>query len=83
MYKVELTNSRVAKELDSVPNPYFARLDVAILSLGSNPRPRGAKKLAQDKYRIRVGDYRILYWIDDKKKVVIIAKIKHRRESYR
>lgn len=83
MYKVELASSRVEKELDSVPSPYFARLDAVISSLGSNPRPRGAKKLAKDKYRIRVGDYRILYWIDDKKKVVTIAKIKHRRESYR
>ena len=58
------------------------RIDRAILSLTSNPRPHCCKKLTEKEgYRIRVGDYRILYSIDDKNKIVIIYRIKIRSEK--
>jgi mRNA interferase RelE/StbE len=52
--------------------------------LSANPRPPGAVKLAgRDDFRIRVGDYRIVYAIDDEKYLVIVARVAHRREVYR
>ncbi|MEO5327615.1 MAG: type II toxin-antitoxin system RelE/ParE family toxin [Magnetococcus sp. THC-1_WYH] len=55
------------------------------ISLESNPRPHGAKKLSglPDTWRIRAGDYRILYTIEDGRLIVLIIKIGHRREIYR
>jgi mRNA interferase RelE/StbE len=56
----------------------------AISSLQSNPRPAGCKKLAgnADYYRIRVGDYRVLYEIRDRVLLVLVIKVGHRREVY-
>jgi mRNA interferase RelE/StbE len=52
--------------------------------LAVDPRPRGIVKLAgSDDYRVRVGDYRIVYAVDDAEQVVIVARIAHRREVYR
>ena len=61
-----------------------ARLDEAIESLGDDPRPPGCRKLAgaTDRYRFRVGDYRIIYRIDDGKVTVLVLVIGHRREVY-
>jgi mRNA interferase RelE/StbE len=54
-----------------------------ITSLQENPRPHGCLKLtAEQGYRIRSGNYRILYRIDDKKKEVFVYRIKHRKEAY-
>ena len=56
----------------------------AIDGLGINPRPAGSVKLAgRDDFRIRVGDYRIVYAVDDAQALVIIARIAHRRDVYR
>ena len=51
----------------------------------SNPRPPGVIKLrgAENEWRIRVGDYRIIYEIDDDKRLIAILRIRHRREVYR
>ncbi|MFH1761481.1 MAG: type II toxin-antitoxin system RelE/ParE family toxin, partial [bacterium] len=60
------------------------RLINKILSLNSNPRPRGFKKLlGSNNYRIRTGDYRIVYTIDDKRRIVKILDIGHRKDIYR
>ena len=61
------------------------RVDAALRSLLENPRPPGAKKLSgsQHDWRVRVGDYRILYEVDDKGRLVIIWRVTHRREAYR
>ncbi|MFM8810361.1 MAG: type II toxin-antitoxin system RelE family toxin [Chthoniobacterales bacterium] len=61
-----------------------ARLDEAIESLENEPRPPGWRKLAgtSDRYRIRIGDYRIVYRIDDGKVTVLVLVIGHRREVY-
>ncbi len=65
-------------------NPLRDRLAAAVDALGVDPRPAGAVKLAgRGDYRVRVGDYRIVYAVDDDERLVIVARIAHRREVYR
>ena len=72
------------KDLDKLSKKLFNQVKGKMLSLGDNPRPQGCIKLTQDEgYRLRAGDYRILYRIDDLNKVIYIYKLKHRREAYR
>lgn len=60
------------------------RIREAIDALAADPRPRGATKLAgRDDYRIRIGDYRVVYAVDDQERLVLVARIAHRREVYR
>ena len=60
------------------------RVGEAIDALSADPRPSGAVKLAgRDDYRIRVGDHRIVYAVDDAGRIVLVARIAHRREVYR
>ncbi len=72
------------KEMDRLPDRTFERVAQAILKLERDPRAKGSKKLrgAQD-YRLRVGEYRILYCIDDDTRVVEVIAVGHRREVYR
>jgi mRNA interferase RelE/StbE len=72
------------KELLELPNQYLKKIDSVILSLQHSPRTLKTVKLeGYNFYRIRAGDYRIIYSIDDKNKKVDIMKIGHRREIYR
>ncbi|MEK9149974.1 MAG: type II toxin-antitoxin system RelE/ParE family toxin [Candidatus Desantisbacteria bacterium] len=82
MYRIRYESS-VRKELDSIPDRYYQRVEEAIMALGLEPRPFGVKKIRPDDWRIRVGDYRILYEIDDKRKMVTIYRVKHRKDAYR
>jgi mRNA interferase RelE/StbE len=60
------------------------RIEGAIDELADDPRPRGVEKLeGLGTYRIRVGDYRVVFAVDDGERIVTIAKIAHRREVYR
>lgn len=72
-------------ELMAVPEKMRERLSVALESLEAEPRPSGVVKLAgaSDLYRIRVGDYRIIYSIEDQVKIVLVEKVGHRRDVYR
>ena len=72
------------KEMDRLPARTFERVAKVILKLERDPRPRGSKKLrgVQD-YRIRLGEYRILYCIDDANRVVEVIAVGHRREIHR
>ena len=82
-YAVHLIRS-AEKELNRLPLTVYNRLRVKILSLEENPRPRGVKRLSgREEYRLRVGDYRILYLIDDKRSTVTVIAVGHRREVYR
>jgi mRNA interferase RelE/StbE len=73
-----------AKELEATPKKDRTRLAARIGSLAVNPRPPGAEKLSgEEKYRIRQGDYRILYLIEDAELTVTVVRIGHRREVYR
>jgi mRNA interferase RelE/StbE len=81
-YHVLLKRS-AEKELDGLPAPIRNRITARLLNLANNPRPSGVKKLqGQEAYRLRVGDYRVLYTIDDKKRMVMVYAVGHRREVY-
>ena len=75
-----------ARDLGQLPRPISRRVARAIDPLADDPRPPGCEKLkagAGDEYRIRVGDYRILYQVNDDKHTVLITRVRHRREVYR
>ena len=74
-----------ARDLDALPSNTRERIERAIDLLAGNPRPHGSRKLVgfEHEWRLRVGDYRILYAIDDSEKRVTIARVAHRREVYR
>ena len=72
------------KELERLPAQIQIRISKAILALEENPFPHGCQKLKnRDGFRIRVGDYRILYFADTKLKQIVVGVIGHRREVYR
>jgi mRNA interferase RelE/StbE len=73
-----------AKELDRLTDALFARIDARILALADNPRPAGCTKLKghADLWRIRIGDYRVVYAIDDAASRVDVLRVGHRREVY-
>ena len=82
-YKIEIKRS-ASKELNSLPNKEIKKIINSINQLIENPRPINSKKLsASERYRLRVGDYRILYEIEDLILIVYIIKIAHRRDVYR
>jgi mRNA interferase RelE/StbE len=81
-YRVAIVRS-AEKELDRLPGAIHDRIAKMVLSLEENPRPRAAKKLSgRQEYRIRVGDYRVLYVIDDRDRVVTITAAGHRSHIY-
>ena len=82
-YKINIKRS-AEKELESLPDKIHDKVVSRLLLLKNNPRPQGVKKLrGETGYRIRVGDYRVLYDIDDENNVLEIYSIAHRREVYR
>ena len=82
-YRIEIKRSAV-KELEAVPAKDRRRMTTKIQALAGNPRPAGCEKLSgHDKYRIRQGNYRILYTIEDDVLVVTVIKIGDRRDVYR
>ena len=75
---------RAKKALANLPEQEFTVADRKIEALRENPRPVGCKKLAERQgWRIRFGDYRILYKVDDINKTVTVTDVGHRREIYR
>ena len=82
-YSIQLTRS-AAKELERIPLKDRRRIVDRITALADDPRPAGAERLSgDDKYRIRQGDYRILYEIVDYELIVAVVRVGHRREVYR
>ncbi|MBE9502061.1 MAG: type II toxin-antitoxin system RelE/ParE family toxin [Chloroflexi bacterium] len=69
---------KAKKELDKLPLKDFRRLDKAIWTLAQNPRPRGVKKLRGPHYRIRVGNWRVVYAVFDRDQLVIVGKVARR-----
>jgi mRNA interferase RelE/StbE len=61
----------------------FKRIDAKIQSLSEDPHPRGSKKLEDNLFRVRVGDYRIIYQVISDRIVIVIIRVRHRREVYR
>ncbi len=86
MSPYQVTFARSARrELEDLPRSIAARILTRIEALAENPRPHGCKKLqgANQLWRIRVGEYRVVYKIDNKERMVDITVIRHRSEAYR
>ena len=83
-YEVHFVSS-AAKEFRSLPIDIKRRIGVAVETLQQTPRPSGVRKLHgyEHLYRIRVGQYRIIYEVDDPANLVRITRVRHRREAYR
>ena len=82
-YNVLIKRS-AAKELEGLPAKIRRQVAAKVAGLAVTPRPQGVEKLSgQEKYRIRQGDYRVLYSIDDSAETVTVVKIGHRRDVYR
>ena len=82
-YKLLIKPSAV-RELEALPPRDRRRIVAKIEGLANNPRPPGSEKLSgEEKYRLRQGDYRVLYSIEDASTTLTIVKIGHRREVYR
>lgn len=73
------------KELEALPSPMRSRIEERVTELVSEPYSRGAVKLqgGHNDWRVRVGDYRVLYEIDTLARRILITAIRHRREAYR
>lgn len=83
-YRIDIKSSAV-RELEKIPKKDRQRIDVQIQQLAENPRPHGAIKLTghPNLYRVRSGNYRIVYVIDDEVLTILITRIADRKDSYR
>jgi mRNA interferase RelE/StbE len=82
-YRIEVKRS-ASREIADLPKADCGRVVEKVRALASEPRPHGSEKLGgAEKYRIRQGDYRILYEIDDASKTVTVVKVGNRKEVYR
>lgn len=82
-YRLQIKPSAV-KELEAIQLKDRKRLVAKLRRLAKEPRPDGCEKLSgHDKYRVRQGDYRVLYSVDDSEQSVVVVKIGHRRDVYR
>lgn len=83
-YEVTFAKS-ATKELESLSASLIERVLRRINCLANDPRPVGSRKLSGSTslYRLRIGDYRVIYDIDDRRKIVDISAVRHRRDAYR
>lgn len=82
VYRIEFVPA-AARQMRNLDPPVRRRLDAAIQALRADPRPPACKKLSgREEYRIRVGDYRILYEVEDTVLRVLVVKVGHRRDVY-
>jgi len=81
-YSIEIKKS-ATKEIAKLPKAILSRILEKIRLLGNEPRPAGCKKLSADeKYRISIGNYRVLYEIVDDRLIVYVVKVSHRKDVY-
>lgn len=83
LYRIRMPR-RVQKQLDDLPQAIFDRVDERIASLTDEPRPSGVRKLqgSFSTYRVRVGDYRIVYEVDDAAREVRLLTVANRKDVY-
>ena len=82
-YSVELVRS-IRKDLRRIARKEVPKILKAIQSLADNPRPASSKKLTNEElYRIRIGNYRLLYEINDERLIVLVVKVGHRKDVYK
>ena len=83
MYRVALSKA-ARKQLDDLPDDIAARIISRLENLKADPRPADVKKLkGREGWRIRVGDYRVIYTIHDNDLLILVIRIAHRRDVYR
>ena len=84
MYRVSISKA-VSKQIESLPIATALKLVEKLMSLSNDPRPTGSKKLIGEEklWRVRQGDYRAVYEIDDMRKEIKITQVRHRRDIYR
>ena len=82
-YSINIKKS-VEKDLKKLPNSVTSKVVEAIENLKDNPYPRQSKKLraTERTYRLRVGDYRIIYQVDEERKEIIVYYVRHRENAY-
>ena len=82
-YKIDFTPS-ADKALRKLPQSVQVRIATAVKGLVNDPRPRGSLKLKSedDLWRIRVGDYRVVYTIEDDELIVLVVRVAHRKDVY-
>jgi mRNA interferase RelE/StbE len=83
-YAIEVS-ATAEKQLRKLDSPALGCIVKSIKELASDPRPRGCKKFHgyEDVYRIRTGNFRIIYSVEDRKLLIIILKVRHRKAIYR
>lgn len=83
-YKIEWKNSAY-KELQKLPRPMIVKVVAAVSDLANDPFPHGVKKLigSEYTYRIRIGDYRVVYEVFENKLIIEIVRVRHRKDVYR
>ena len=82
-YRIVIAAS-AAREYEDLPEAVQGRVRAAVDALAVDPRPRGTMKLrgAADLFRIRVGDYRVIFRVSDRERLIDVTHIRHRREAY-
>ena len=80
-----ITPKAVQKQLDALPDDVYDRIAEKIEQLAEDPRPDGVVKIkgSDNEYRIRIGDYRVRYEIDDKELIILLLQCTHRKDVYR
>ncbi|NEP03121.1 MAG: type II toxin-antitoxin system RelE/ParE family toxin [Symploca sp. SIO2E9] len=80
-----ITPKTVQKQLDALPNDVYEPVAVKVHQLTENPRPDGVVKLKgfDNEYRLRIGDYRVRYEINDEERIILLLQCKHRKNVYK
>ena len=81
MYRIEAARSRIKRDLKHIPEADRARIAAAVTELRGQPRPPDAIQLEPNVYRIRIGDYRVIYKVYDEDQLVLIGRVARRGEG--
>ena len=81
VFEVRLRSNRVQQELDSLKGVDYERVMARLRSLATDPRPQGCQQLYDSFYRVRVGDFRLIYLLDEDKKRIDVGAIRRRSEG--
>lgn len=80
-HRIELAPA-AAREFRKLPRAAQMRIGRRIEQLATDPRPDGVRKLSDGSYRIRIGDYRVLYQIHDAQLLIVVIRVRHRKDAY-